>query len=95
MLNASAGGSRRRTFSGRVTDTTISKPAPARGHGAIGRSGLLPITLLDLVLFVLPMLVMGVASVLVIREFHVTFKLTPNNYLFFLGNPLSGSARAS
>ena len=39
-------------------------------------------------LFVLPMLVMGVASVLVIREFHVTFKLTPNNYLFFLGNPL-------
>ena len=44
--------------------------------------------LLDLVLFVLPMLVMGIASVLVIREFHVEYRLTANNYLFFLGNPL-------
>jgi spermidine/putrescine transport system permease protein len=48
----------------------------------------LPLTLLDLVLFVLPMLVMGIASVLVIREFHVEYRLTANNYLFFLGNPL-------
>jgi spermidine/putrescine transport system permease protein len=48
----------------------------------------LPLTLLDLVLFVLPMLVIGIASVLVIREFHVEFRLTANNYLFFLGNPL-------
>ena len=72
-----------------MTDTTISKagscPRTWR-HWPI--LAFLPITLLDLVIFVLPMLVMGVASVLVIREFHVTFKLTPNNYLFFLGNPL-------
>ena len=34
------------------------------------------------------MLVMGIASVLVIREFHVEYRLTANNYLFFLGNPL-------
>jgi spermidine/putrescine transport system permease protein len=48
----------------------------------------LPLTVLDLVLFVLPMLVMGIASVLVIHEFHVEFRLTASNYLFFLGNPL-------
>ena len=36
----------------------------------------LPISTLDLVLFVLPMLVMGAASVLVIREFHVSLELT-------------------
>ncbi len=48
----------------------------------------LPITLLDFVLFVLPMIIMGVVSVLVIREFHVTQKLTAENYLFFLTNPL-------
>ena len=48
----------------------------------------LPLTALDLVLFVLPMLVMGIASVLVIHEFHVEYRLTANNYLFFLGNPL-------
>lgn len=34
------------------------------------------------------MLVMGIVSVLVIREFHVTPKLTAENYLFFLTNPL-------
>ena len=34
------------------------------------------------------MLVMGIASVLVIREFHVEYRLTANNYLFFLSNPL-------
>lgn len=49
---------------------------------------LLPITLLDLVLFVLPMLAIGVASVLVINEFDVSPELTADNYLFFLGNPL-------
>jgi ABC-type spermidine/putrescine transport system permease subunit I len=49
---------------------------------------LLPITVLDLALFVLPMLVMGAASVLVIREFEVSLQLTTANYLFFLGNPL-------
>jgi spermidine/putrescine transport system permease protein len=51
-------------------------------------AGILPLTALDLVLFVLPMVVMGVASVLVIREFHVTYRFTADNYLFFLGNPL-------
>src|SRR5262245_35844735 len=49
---------------------------------------LVPITALNLVLFVLPMLVIGVASVLVIREFDVTYQLTAANYLFFLSNPL-------
>jgi ABC-type spermidine/putrescine transport system permease subunit I len=49
---------------------------------------LLPIVVIDFVLFVLPMLVIAAASVLVIREFHVTFELTTNNYRFFLGNPL-------
>jgi ABC-type spermidine/putrescine transport system permease subunit I len=48
----------------------------------------LPISLLDFFLFVLPMIVMGIASVLVIKEFHVSLQLTANNYLFFLGNPL-------
>jgi spermidine/putrescine transport system permease protein len=48
----------------------------------------LPISALDLVLFVLPMLVMGVASVLVIREFHISLELTARSYLFFLGSPL-------
>src|SRR5258708_6894503 len=48
----------------------------------------LPITALDAVLFVVPMLVMGIASVLVIREFHVSFQLTTENYSFFLGSPL-------
>lgn len=48
----------------------------------------LPISALDLVLFVLPMLVMGVASVLVIREFHISLELTGRSYLFFLGSPL-------
>jgi spermidine/putrescine transport system permease protein len=48
----------------------------------------LPLTVVDLLLFVLPMLVMGVLSVLVIHEFHIEYRLTANNYLFFLGNPL-------
>jgi ABC-type spermidine/putrescine transport system permease subunit I len=48
----------------------------------------LPITLVDFVFFVLPMLIMSVVSVLVIREFHVTSQLTAENYLFFLTNPL-------
>ena len=48
----------------------------------------LPITLLDFVLFVMPMIVMGIVSVLVIDEFEVTRQLTAKSYLFFLGNPL-------
>jgi ABC-type spermidine/putrescine transport system permease subunit I len=48
----------------------------------------LPITLLDLVLFALPMLVMGIASILVIREFDISSELTAENYTFFLGNPI-------
>ena len=47
-----------------------------------------PITLVDFVLFVMPMIVMGIVSVLVIHEFDVTRQLTAKNYLFFLGNPL-------
>ncbi len=53
-----------------------------------GFVALLPLTLLDFMLFVLPMLVMAIASVLVIREFHVSFQLTAANYLFFLKSPL-------
>jgi spermidine/putrescine transport system permease protein len=48
----------------------------------------LPLTVMDFVLFVLPMLIMGIASVLVIHEFHVEYRLTANNYLFFLGSSL-------
>lgn len=60
-------------------------PRAARAAALIG---FLPISILDLVLFVLPMLVMGIASILVIREFHVSPKLTFQNYAFFLGNPI-------
>ncbi len=49
---------------------------------------LLPLGILDLVFFVLPMAIMAVASVLVIREFHVVFQFTPANYLFFFKNSL-------
>lgn len=48
----------------------------------------LPITVLDLVLFVAPMLVMGIASVLVIHEFNVSLELTDRNYLFLLASPI-------
>lgn len=48
----------------------------------------LPITVLDLVLFVAPMVVMGIASVLVIREFNVSLELTDRNYLFLLASPI-------
>ena len=48
----------------------------------------LPITLVDFFFFVLPMLIMSIISVLVIREFHITLRLTAENYLFFLKNPL-------
>jgi ABC-type spermidine/putrescine transport system permease subunit I len=51
-------------------------------------AGIVPLAALDLILFVLPMLVMGLASILVIHEFHVTLRLTADNYLFFLTNPL-------
>jgi spermidine/putrescine transport system permease protein len=49
---------------------------------------LFPLATLDLVFFVLPMLIMAVASVLVIQEFHVVFEFTAANYLFFFKNPL-------
>jgi len=48
----------------------------------------LPITVLDTVLFLAPMVVMGIASVLVIREFHVSLELTDRNYLFLLASPI-------
>jgi ABC-type spermidine/putrescine transport system permease subunit I len=73
----------------------MSKPhTPTRAEGArrIRSFGplaaIMPLTALDLVLFVLPMFVMGAASVLVIHEFHVTYQLTPDNYLFLIANPL-------
>ncbi len=47
---------------------------------------LLPITALDLVLFVLPMAVMAVVSLLVLREFDLTRRLTLGNYAFFFQN---------
>jgi spermidine/putrescine transport system permease protein len=66
----------------------ITRAVSRRPRSYWALAAFLPLTLLDLVLFVLPMLVMAVASVLVIREFHVTFRLTAANYLFFLTNPL-------
>jgi ABC-type spermidine/putrescine transport system permease subunit I len=48
----------------------------------------LPITLVDFFFFILPMLIMSIVSVMVIREFHITPRLTAENYLFFLKNPL-------
>lgn len=67
----------------------VANDAPRRGlRPNWPMLAFLPVTVLDIVLFVLPMLVMGVASVLVIREFHIEYRLTANNYLFFLGNPL-------
>ena len=47
---------------------------------------LLPITALDLVLFVFPMLIMAAVSFLQAREFELTRELTLRNYTFFLGN---------
>lgn len=60
---------------------------PARGR--VSRRpllALLPITALDLVLFVFPMLIMAVVSVLRAREFEISDQLTVENYTFFLGN---------
>lgn len=50
--------------------------------------GFLPIGILNLVLFALPMLLLTLASVLQIREFTVTRNLTLANYAFFFGQPL-------
>ena len=47
---------------------------------------LLPITVLDLVLFVFPMMIMAAVSFLQVREFELTGSLTLRNYTFFLGN---------
>jgi spermidine/putrescine transport system permease protein len=49
---------------------------------------LIPIAAVDLVFFALPMLIMALASVLVIREFHVVYQLTAANYLFFFRSGL-------
>lgn len=67
-----------------------ARPAGSRSSARIlaATVSFLPIGLVDFVLFVLPMMVMGVASVLVIREFHVSLQLTADNYLFFFGNPI-------
>jgi ABC-type spermidine/putrescine transport system permease subunit I len=69
-----------------LTNNATQAPARARSFWPLLTFG--PITLLDFTFFVLPMIVMGLASILVIREFHVSFKLTADSYLFFLGNPL-------
>ena len=69
-------------------DISLKPRAERRFHVPWPVLAFLPITLLDLVLFTLPMLVMGTASVLVIREFHVSMELTARSYLFFLGSPL-------
>ncbi len=47
---------------------------------------LLPITALDLVLFVFPMAIMAVVSFLQAREFEISREFTLRNYTFFLGN---------
>ena len=68
---------------------SVASSVEAQGSPLWNRAFLvfLPITVLDLVLFVLPMVVMGIASVLVIREFHVSLELTDRNYLFLLASP--------
>jgi spermidine/putrescine transport system permease protein len=71
-----------------ITTDAALEPPRARRRRWWPVLAFLPITALDLVLFVLPMLVMAVASVLIIKEFDVTLKLTADNYLFFLANPL-------
>ena len=77
-----------------MTEMSSIAPAAAERRAARGFRipwpvlAFLPISALGLVLFVLPMLVMGVASVLVIREFHISLELTARSYLFFLGSPL-------
>jgi ABC-type spermidine/putrescine transport system permease subunit I len=69
--------------------------AAERGSGGAGRRrsrwrrpllALLPITALDLVLFVFPMLIMAVVSFLEGREFAIGRRPTLDNYTFFLGN---------
>jgi spermidine/putrescine transport system permease protein len=68
----------------------VAEAAGVRGRGARPGRGpwlaLLPITALDAVLFVFPMLIMAVVSVLQAREFELTSQLTLRNYTFFLGN---------
>lgn len=71
-----------------MTMADVAPRGRARQRLALPFLAFLPITLLDFVLFVMPMIVMGIVSVLVIDEFHVTRELTAKSYLFFLGNPL-------
>jgi ABC-type spermidine/putrescine transport system permease subunit I len=69
-----------------AVETGMARARRFRLHWAV--LAFLPLALVDIVLFVLPMLIMGIASLLVIREFNVTYQLTARNYLFFLSNPL-------
>jgi len=71
----------------------VTAQATGTARGGAGRwagrgpwLALLPITALDLVLFVFPMAIMAVVSVLQAREFELTSQLTLRNYTFFLGN---------
>ncbi len=68
---------------------TQPRPRKAGSVWARGSRGsllaLLPITALDLCLFVCPMLVMGAVSLLRVREFDISGQLTLANYTFFLG----------
>src|SRR5215208_5828565 len=69
-----------------AVETGMARARRFRLHWAV--LAFLPLALVDIVLFVLPMLIMGIASLLVIHEFNVTYQLTARNYLFFLSNPL-------
>jgi ABC-type spermidine/putrescine transport system permease subunit I len=67
--------------------TGVERGRVTRGRRIPGALlALLPITVLDLVLFVFPMLIMAVVSILQAREFELTRELTLRNYVFFLGN---------
>jgi ABC-type spermidine/putrescine transport system permease subunit I len=67
--------------------TRVETGGVARGRRMPGTLlALLPITTLDLVLFVFPMLIMAAVSFLQAREFELTRELTLRNYTFFLGN---------
>src|SRR5262249_42624625 len=59
-----------------------------QGNLQLALAAFLPITVLDFMFFILPMIVMGIASILVIQEFDVTSRLTGKNYMFLLSSPL-------
>jgi spermidine/putrescine transport system permease protein len=64
------------------------RAAPRSGWARGPLLALLPITVLDLVLFVFPMAIMAGVSFLEAREFELSSRLTLANYAFFLGNPI-------